>query len=460
MPQDIYRIDRNADFAMDEPWFWCFCPIRPQKYMNTTPFLTANFVGGFLLGLVLLGLLILVLSRLTRTQKVSGMGSFIGKVAHRLLLVSAFLYLFRLVLAGILGTAPGLLLVLIPGSVLILIILSPWWLPSVVGGGLSPITNAYTGGGEVEDLKPFYARAVAYRKRGQADDALAEIEEQLKRFPGDSQGLMMLADLQANELADLPSGLSTLDQIVEKPEALPEDVALALQQKVTWQLERLKDPDAARQSLERLVEACPGTQAALTARQQLARLPSDQAMAAKQDPRKIVVVHHEERVGLMSPAAADLGTALPSVPGDDGGEASRLVTHLQEFPDDWSASEQLAQVYERKWNRPDLAADELERLIGVTSASPRQTAQWLNVLADLQLRSPNGSGAARLTLERVGQKFPGTPWADQAESRIRLLGLDQRAKAAPRTIRLGTYEQNIGLKRADSTIPDPAKSVS
>ena len=353
-----------------------------------------------------------------------------------------------------------MLLVLIPGSVLILIILSPWWLPTVVGGGLSPITNAYTGGGEVEDLKPFYARAVAYRKRGQAEDARTEIEVQLERFPGDAQGLMMLADLQANEFADLPSAFLTLDQIIEKPESLPEDVALALQQKVTWQLERLKDTDAARQSLQRLMDACPGTQAALTARQQLARLPSDQAMAAKEELRKIVVVHHEERVGLMPPFTDDPVTSVPPVPGGDGGEAARLVAHLQEFPDDWTAREQLAQVYERKWNRQDLAADELERLIGVTSASPRQTAQWLNLLADLQLRSPIGSGAARLTLERVGQKFPGTPWADQAESRIRLLGLDQRAKAAPRTIRLGTYEQNIGLKRADPTIPDPAKSVS
>lgn len=428
--------------------------------MDTFPFLIANFFGGFLLGLVLLALVILVLSRVTRSEKVSGMGSFVGQAAHRVLLATAFFYLFRLALAGILGTAPGLVLILILGGVLITIILSPWWLPGVVGGGLSPLTNAYTGAGEEEELKPFYARAVAYRKRGQSDDARVEIEEQLERFPGDTQGLMMLADLQANELADLPAAFSTLDQILDRTECPPEDVALALQQKVTWQLDRLRDTEAARHSLERLIEACPGTQAALTARQQLARLPSAQALAAKEEPRKIVVVHHEERVGLMTSDGTKVGVESRSSVGDDGGEAARLVAHLQQFPDDWTAREQLAQVYERKWDRRDLAADELERLVGVTSASPRQTTHWLNLLADLQLRTPNGSGAARLTLERVGQKFPGTPWAEQAEARIRLLGLDQRAKAAPRTIRLGNYEQNIGLKRADPSIPDPAKSVS
>ena len=37
-----------------------------------------------------------------------------------------------------------------------------------------------------------------------------------------------------------------------------------------------------------------------------------------------------------------------------------------------------------------------------------------------------------------------------------LLGLDAKAKSQPRTIKLGSYEQNIGLKRGDPSIPDPA----
>jgi hypothetical protein len=98
----------------------------------------------------------------------------------------------------------------------------------------------------------------------------------------------------------------------------------------------------------------------------------------------------------------------------------------------------------------------LERLINQPGASPRQVAHWLGDLAEVQMKSPDGLHMARLSLERIGQKFPGSQWAEQAQMRIHMLGLDQRAKSTPKTLKLGSYEQNIGLKRGDSSIPDPA----
>ena len=164
-----------------------------------------------------------------------------------------------------------------------------------------------------------------------------------------------------------------------------------------------------------------------------------------------MVTHHEEQLGL----TADLGAA--QLPQEDlPAESDRLVTHLNEFPDDWEARELLARIYVDHWHRLDLASDQLERLINQPGAAPRQVAHWLNSLADVQLKSPAGLPAARLTLERIGQKFPASQWSELAQSRISLLGLDQRAKASPKTLKLGNYEQNIGLQRGDPSIPDPA----
>ena len=420
---------------------------------------SASIAGGFLLGLALIGMTFIVVRLLASRHWSSTTALVARQVIIGLLVVTGLLMILRFFIPAVLNDIWVLIFCLVPG-VLGAMILIPWWLPRVVGKGMSPILGAYTGGDETEIPKPFYARAVAYRKRGHAAEALAEVESQLSRFPGDAQGLMMMSEIMANEMSDVPAALSVLDQLLERPECSPEEAALALQQKSSWDLDRLKDVEAARRSLEQLIERCPGTQAALTARQQMARLPSEAALESRETPRKLVVVHHPERVGLMPESAAPTDPVPPPTPQDDGGEAMRLLQHLEQFPDDWTAREQLADVYERKWNRRDLASDEWEKLIHLTTATPRQTAQWLNLLADLQLRSSNGAGAARLTLERIGQRFPGTPWAEQADSRIRLLGLDQRAKAAPKILRLGTYEQNIGLKRGDPSIPDPSKSVS
>jgi hypothetical protein len=104
-----------------------------------------------------------------------------------------------------------------------------------------------------------------------------------------------------------------------------------------------------------------------------------------------------------------------------------------------------------------LATIELEQLIAHPDAQSRHVVRWLNDLADLQLKTAAGVDAAKLTLERIVSLFPDTPSAEQAAARIRLLGLDRRGREAPRTLRLGTYEQNIGLKRGDPGIPDPAK---
>ena len=87
-------------------------------------------------------------------------------------------------------------------------------------------------------------------------------------------------------------------------------------------------------------------------------------------------------------------------------------------------------------------------------AHNRAVAHWLNLLADLQLAAPDGIAQARETLARIEARFPGTVWAETAQSRIGRLSIENKGREGPvKTLKLGTYEQNIGLKPASGDAP-------
>lgn len=329
--------------------------------------------------------------------------------------------------------------------------LTGMWVPDLVHLALGPVLGFMTGGNEQVERRPFFSRAIALRKRGEYPAALAEVQQQLVFFPGDAEGLMLLADIHADDLKDVPAALAVLTEVVTTSGRAASEVALALSRMAALQLNRLNDIAAARETFQRIVANFPHTEAAVTARQHLAHLPGAEQLAERAARPALVVTHHEEKIGLTE----DLG--LAKLPREElEKQTAHLVAHLDEFPDDWESRETLARLYVDHWQRLDLACDQLERLINQPGATARQVAHWLGDLADVQMKSPDGMHTARLTLERVGQKFPGSQWDEQARARINMLGLDQRAKAAPKTLKLGSYEHNIGLKRGDASIPDPA----
>ncbi|HTH48801.1 MAG TPA: tetratricopeptide repeat protein [Candidatus Limnocylindria bacterium] len=407
-----------------------------------------SLFGGFLGGLILLVLLVLLCHRIGKTGNTADMMSLPGKVLCSLggvgLIAFAFIWARRHFDQG--GGLVALAVVLVVGVPLGMI-----WLPQLGGFFLSPLFSAMTGGDEQVERRPFYSRAIALRKRGDYVGAIAEVQGQLVAFPGDAEGLLMLVSIQAENLKDFPAAIAVLTEMVNSSGRPDSEVSLALSRLAELQLNRLSDPVAARATYERIATSFPQTEAALLARQQLAHLPGGEQLAQKAERPKLVVTHHEEKLGLTEELGAD---RLPVE--NPGPETNTLLAHLEQFPDDWEAREKLARLYLDHWRRPDLAADQFERLINQPAAPTRQVVNWLNDLADVLLNSPEGVPAARLALERIGQKYPGSQWEAQARSRISLLGLDQRAKSLPKTLKLGNYEQNIGLKRGDPTIPDPS----
>ncbi len=410
-------------------------------------FLFASLFFGFLFAVGLGVVTLFLMARIAKAGSIGEMMSLPGKI---LLTVGLFVVVgisFALG-KGDKGSAKFIALV----AVLVAAIpLAAMWLPHIISVVLSPILGSMTGGGEEVERRPFYPHAVAHRKRGEPAQALAAVEAQLALFPGDAEGLHLLASIHLEDLKDTATAVAVLTEMVDTPGRAGGEVAVALSRIAELQLNRLNDIPSARGTYQSIVERFPDSEAALTARQHLAHLPGSDQLAQKTNRPKLVVTHHETRIGLVDDHGA---SEAPSE--DPAGEIDRLCAHLEQFPEDWDAREKLALLYVDHANRFDLATDQLEHLIRQPSAPPRHVVRWLNELADIQLRASDGIGVARLTLERIGQAFPGSQWAAQAVDRIARIGTYRRAKAEGKTLRLGDYEQNIGLKRGNASIPDPA----
>ena len=75
-----------------------------------------------------------------------------------------------------------------------------------------------------------------------------------------------------------------------------------------------------------------------------------------------------------------------------------------------------------------------------------QVVHWLNLLADLHLRHDGDYNAVSQILEQIIERYPNLAAAGMARNRIDLLKLELKAKQTNQPVKLGAYEQNIGLK--------------
>ena len=68
------------------------------------------------------------------------------------------------------------------------------------------------------------------------------------------------------------------------------------------------------------------------------------------------------------------------------------------------------------------------------------------MLADLRVRHGSDLAAAREVLQRIIDLFPRSAAAENAKNRMAHLRLELRGKKESPVVKLGSYEQNIGLK--------------
>jgi hypothetical protein len=103
-------------------------------------------------------------------------------------------------------------------------------------------------------------------------------------------------------------------------------------------------------------------------------------------------------------------------------------------------------IYGRDFKRLDLATMELAQLINEPKHKPKQIAHWLNLLANLQVELGADLATVRETLEKVVERFPDLPVAELARRRLARLENEFKGLRTASSVKLGTYEQNIGLK--------------
>jgi tetratricopeptide (TPR) repeat protein len=325
------------------------------------------------------------------------------------------------------------------------IMLAVLWTPRISSWLISPITKWYDGGDEEPEMKPLYSIAQAYRNRGNYEQAIAEIYRQLRNFPNDYQGYMMLAEVFADDLHDMEEAGKTVEHLLTIPELASKNAAYALTRLADWEVKYRSDLETARALFHRIIDLLPNTVEAQLAAQRIAHMASPEDLANMQDPRVIHLEHHEERIGLQGRVVEAPKELTPAA------MAQRYVDHLREHPLDNETREKLAQLYANEYQRLDLAQGELEQLIAAPNQIPKHVVHWLNLLADLQMKLTGDAAAARKTLERIGELYPESAAANNARVRISQLKLELNQHAAQRTVKLGSYEQNIGLRKMNSS---------
>jgi tetratricopeptide (TPR) repeat protein len=321
------------------------------------------------------------------------------------------------------------------------VVLSFMWTPHIAEFISSPLTNLFDGGQEPPDLKPFYSIAMTKRNRGKPREAIVEIRRQLEKFPNDLEGVLLLARVQAEDLNDLAGAENTLNHFCDWPGAPEKQVAAAYTQLADWHMKNA-DVNSARTALEKIVARFPETETALLAEQRIAHLTeAEKVVLARHDRQDVAVPEGAHNIGLL-----DSTDFLKPQEIEPGKLAAAHVKHLEKHPHDIEVREKLAIIYAKDFKRLDLATMELAHLIEEPKHKPKQTAHWLNLLANFQIELGADIETVRETLGKIVERFPDLPVADLAQRRIARLENEFKGMKSSASVKLGTYEQNIGLK--------------
>ena len=307
---------------------------------------------------------------------------------------------------------------------------------------LRPLNSVLTGGDEPVEKKPFYFAAIAKQKRGLYLEALAEVRRQLQKFPNDLEGVLLLASIQAEGLKDIAAAENTLNEFSGRPNTPANQVVVALTHLADWHLKISADVNAARADFENIITRFPNTAASAQAEQRLAHLvDTGKMIVAQQTSQNIILQPGVHNLGLLGQSAFPKAVEIdPTV------VATAHREHLAMHPHDTKVREELAVLYAKEFQRLDLATLEIEQLVNEPNHKPKEVAHWLNLLANLQVELGADINVVRATLERIVEGFADLPVAEIAQRRLAVLNNEFRGRQETSVVKLGVYEQNLGLK--------------
>jgi hypothetical protein len=190
-----------------------------------------------------------------------------------------------------------------------------------------------------------------------------------------------------------------------------------------------------------MIDLLPDTEFALAASQRIGHLTDPDALLGVHSDRRYVVKEGVRNLGLLQETKQFQPKEI-----EPGKQAAEYVQHLEQHPLDTEVRERLAMIYVNHYHRLDLASDQLEQMIQLENQPQKQVVRWLNLLADLQVREGTDYESVKRTLQRIVDLNPNLAAAETARKRIALLKLELKGKSENASVKMGTYEQNLGLK--------------
>ena len=299
-----------------------------------------------------------------------------------------------------------------------------WW--SDVGdllGGI--ISSGMTGGSQQVDKTALLSRVESLRKTNRHEEALEEAHLQLKRFKNDFDCYMLIASIQAEDMKNLPIAASLLEGLLASNKKLErKQVVYALNTLADWHLKFGRDPDSARACLNQIVELFPDSRAAQSANSRIAHLVDRATLEAADRPKEAKVMPKFERdIGLRG-----LKPQLVKE-FDRNAVTDQYLAQLEAHPEDWESREKLAAHYIEHYANVPCAIEEIEILMKSRLATKDDRCRWLHMIADWQVRVGRDAEAARATLKRIIEKYPGTAHASRAEQAMHYLQTGNSGKA-------------------------------
>jgi len=305
----------------------------------------------------------------------------------------------------------------------------------------SPFTAMFDGGDVPPDPQPLYSAAIAKRKRGKYAEAIADIRKQLETFPTDFTGQLMLAEIQAEDLKDLSSAEVAIQRICNQEGHPPARIASALARLADWHMKYRQDPDSARLCLEEIQARFPSTEFSHMAAQRLSHLSTREQLIGAGQPHTIAISQSVTDAGLyperLKAAQAENPAAI----------AEGHIRHLEEHPLDCEVREKLALIYANHYSRADMAIEQLQQIISQPGIPTREICRLYSVMADVHMKVNGDVENARKALKELIDRFPNSAAAEMSRQRLGTLKLELRSRQQNGDVKMGTYEQDLGLKR-------------
>jgi len=266
-------------------------------------------------------------------------------------------------------------------------------------------------------MPPMYAKAIARMKFGKYSEAEWEIIRELEKCEDDFEGWLMLAELYAKNYNDASEAERTILEICEQPSLTPSQLSIALHRLADWQLKFAGDPDAARRSLQMIIDRLKGSHLARMAQLRINQLPQTREDLKEQQlapPIPLPALGH--KLDIDSPEHE------PRLERHEAARQANLcVEKLNHDPNNAGAREKLARLFAEQLDRADLAIEQLKLLLDMAGQVDAKRAEWLALSAAWHIKYLHDEETGRRLLEQLAERFPDSTQAFAARNRLERL---------------------------------------